>query len=141
MSRASAAAATTDTDINRTADGTQKQGSFGAPHVFVLAAIDGDTPGFVHRIVRTETILGRGEESHIPVENDKVSRIHCRIRVEGSVCTLFDSGSRNGTSINGRKLAPNVGQRLRHLDEIEVGSHRFILLAGKFRDQAKNPST
>ena len=43
--------------------------------------------------------------------------------------------------VTGRKLAPNVGQRLRHLDEIEVGSHRFILLAGKFRDQAKNPST
>jgi pSer/pThr/pTyr-binding forkhead associated (FHA) protein len=138
MSRPSAA--TSDTDIHRTADGTQKRVSFGAPHVFVLASIDGDNPGFVHRIVQTETLVGRGDESQIPVESDKVSRIHCRIRVEGSVCTLFDSGSRNGTSINGRKLAANVGQRLRHLDEIEVGGHRF-LLAGKFRDQAKNPST
>ncbi|HZN03429.1 MAG TPA: FHA domain-containing protein [Candidatus Polarisedimenticolia bacterium] len=124
-------------DLARTADGTQRVAPFGAPHVFVLAAVDGADATVVHRLSRPETIVGRGEESHIAIEDDKVSRAHCRIKVEGSVCTLFDSGSRNGTMVNGRKLQSNAGQRLRHLDEIEIGSHRFVLLVGRFREQPK----
>jgi pSer/pThr/pTyr-binding forkhead associated (FHA) protein len=124
-------------DMASTADGTRRAVPFGAPHIFVLAIVDGDDPTVVHRLTRAETIVGRGDEAHINIEDEKVSRAHCRIKVEGSVCTLFDNGSRNGTSVNGRKLNPNTGQRLRHLDEIEIGSHRFVLLAGRFRENPK----
>jgi pSer/pThr/pTyr-binding forkhead associated (FHA) protein len=124
-------------DLSRTADGTKRAVPFGAPHIFVLAIVDGDDPTLVHRLTRPETVVGRGDESQIVLDDEKVSRAHCRIKVEGSVCTLFDSGSRNGTSVNGRKLTSNSGQRLRHLDEIEIGSHRFVLLTGRFRDTPK----
>jgi len=123
---------------SRTADWSRRQVPFGAPHVFVLLVIDGDDASVVHRIVRPETVIGRGEESHFTIEDEKVSKVHCKIRVEGSVCTIVDSGSRNGTSVNGRRLAPNVAQRLRSLDEIEVGSHRLLLLSGRFRNKQKN---
>lgn len=124
-------------DMASTADGTRRAVPFGAPHIYVLGIVSGDDPTAVHRLTRPETIVGRGEEAHINIEDEKVSRVHCRIKVEGSVCTLFDNGSRNGTSVNGRKLAPNTGQRLRHLDEIEIGSHRFVLLTGRFRETPK----
>jgi len=123
---------------SRTADWSRRRPPFGAPHCFVLLVIDGDDASIVHRIVRPETVIGRGEESHFAIEDEKVSKVHCKIRVEGSVCTIVDPGSRNGTSVNGRRLAPNVAQRLRSLDEIEVGSHRLLLLYGRSRGKLKN---
>jgi predicted component of type VI protein secretion system len=134
MTRASSAAEAQTETANR----SSRQAPFGAPHVFVLVVVDGDDAAAVHRLVRTETIVGRGGEGHIAIEEEQISRVHCRIRVEGGVCTIFDSGSRNGTSVNGRRLAPNVGQRLRHLDEIGIGSHRLLLLSGKFRNQPQH---
>jgi|SRR5437867_8046667 len=124
--------------VIRTANRTRRQAPFGAPYVFVLLVVDGDDASVVHRIVLPETVLGRGEESHFVIPDEQVSKVHCKIRVEGSVCTIVDPGSRNGTSVNGRRLAPNVAQRLRNLDEIEVGSHRLLLLSGRFRVQQKN---
>ncbi|MGH9868481.1 MAG: FHA domain-containing protein [Candidatus Polarisedimenticolia bacterium] len=130
----------TSDQLARTANATPREAPFGAPHVFVLAVIDGDDPSAVHRITRAETILGRGEESHVAIEDEQVSRVHCRLRVEGSVCTLMDTGSRNGTSVNGRRIVANVAQRLRNLDEIRVGSHRLLFLCGRFNDAGKKPT-
>jgi predicted component of type VI protein secretion system len=123
---------------SRTADLRPRQAPFGAPYAFVLLVIDGDDASQVHRIVRAETLVGRGEESHFTIEDEKVSKVHCKIRVEGPVCTIVDTGSRNGTSVNGRRLAANVAQRLRNLDEVEIGSHRLLLLTGRSRGQVKN---
>ena len=123
--------------MTETANRTKREAPFGAPHVFVLVVVDGDDVNAVHRLVRAETIVGRGDEGHIAIEEEQISRVHCKIRVEGSVCTIIDAGSRNGTSVNGRRLAPNVAQRLRNLDEIEIGSHRLLLLTGRFRGQTK----
>lgn len=121
-----------------TADRQQRQPPFGAPHVFVLVVVDGNDISAVHRVTRPETILGRGETATFVLEDEQISKEHCRIRVEGSVCTIVDSGSRNGTSVNGRRLPKGVAQRLRHLDEIAIGDHRLFLLAGRFRDRPKN---
>jgi pSer/pThr/pTyr-binding forkhead associated (FHA) protein len=125
-------------DVSSTVDHQARPAPFGAPNVFVLVVIQGEDPAMVHRIVRPETVLGRGEEVHFAIDDEKVSKAHCSIRVEGPVCTIVDLGSRNGTSVNGRRLAPQVAQRLRHLDEIEVGGHRLLLLSGRFRGTPKN---
>jgi len=134
MTRAAGAAV----DMGSTADSSQRPAPFGAPYVFALFVIDGNDPSVVHRLIRPLTVVGRGEESHLSIEDDKVSKAHCTIRVEGPVCSIIDPGSRNGTSVNGRRLAPNVAQRLRNLDEIEIGDQRFLLLTGRYRDQRKN---
>jgi pSer/pThr/pTyr-binding forkhead associated (FHA) protein len=105
---------------------------FGAPHVFVLAVVDGDDPHRVHRIDRAETVIGR-EDAHFLVEDAEISKRHCLIRVDGPVCTLTDLGSLNGTLLNGRPLREGVAQRLRHLDEILLGTTRLFVLMGKFR--------
>ena len=125
-------------DVSETVDERERPAPFGAPHVFVLVMVQGDDPTAVHRIVRPETILGRGVEAHIVLEDDLVSKVHCKVRVDGAVCTIVDPGSRNGTTVNGRRLSKDVAQRLRNLDEIEVGSHRLMLLTGRFRGTPKN---
>lgn len=106
---------------------------FGAPHVFVLTVIDGDAPSDAFRLDGPETVIGRGAPARIRVEDDQVSKQHSLIRVEGSVCTLRDLGSLNGTFLNGRRIQAGLAQRLRHLDEIQVGETRLLLLAGRFR--------
>ncbi len=116
----------------------RRQQPFGAPHVFVLTVIGGKDTARSHRLVQTETVIGRDRDAHIVIDDEQISKMHCRIRVDGAVCTIVDLDSRNGTTVNGRRLNPEVAQRLRHLDEIEIGKHRFFLLAGRYRDNPKN---
>ena len=116
-----------------TAEHEERRPPFGAPHVWVLAAIDGANPNAVYRALSYETLIGRGDEAHIDIDDEKVSKRHCLIRIEGPVCTIQDLGSLNGTRINGRKMRDDTAIRLRHLDEIQVGGTRLFVLTGAFK--------
>jgi pSer/pThr/pTyr-binding forkhead associated (FHA) protein len=118
---------------SNTAERDQIRPPFGAPYVWVLAAIDGDQPNAVHRIAQYETLIGRGEGVQIDLADDQVSKRHCLLRVEGPVCTIQDLGSLNGTRVNGRKIRDETALRLRHLDEIEIGGTRLFVLHGAFK--------
>lgn len=116
-----------------TAQHDKRRPPFGAPNVWVLAVIDGDRPNDVHRLSKFETVIGRGEGTDIEVDDEEVSKRHCLLRVDGPVCTIQDLGSLNGTRVNGRRLREESAERLRHLDEVQVGSTRFFLLGGAFK--------
>jgi len=118
---------------SRTAEHEKPRPAFGAPYVWVLAAIDGEQPDAVHRLLQYETVIGRGADAQIDVKDELVSKRHCLIRVEGSVCTIRDLGSRNGTRVNGRKMREETALRLRHLDEIQIGATRLFVLHGAFK--------
>jgi pSer/pThr/pTyr-binding forkhead associated (FHA) protein len=107
---------------------------FGNPHVFVLAVIDGEDPHRVHRIARPETVVGREEGVDFFLPDEEISKRHCLLRADGPICTLTDLGSLNGTRLNGRRLREGVAQRVRHLDQIQVGNTSLFLLSGKFRN-------
>jgi len=106
---------------------------FASPHVFVLVLVDGIRSEDVHRIACRETVVGRGAEVELSLEDPLVSQRHCAIRVDGSVCSVVDLGSRNGTTLNDRALREGVTQRLRHLDELRVGNTRILFLSGRIR--------
>jgi pSer/pThr/pTyr-binding forkhead associated (FHA) protein len=122
-----------------TAERVVRKPAFGSPHVFVLAVIDGDDCRAVHRIVRSESWIGRGPDADFVLGDEGVSKLHCRIRVDGGMCTLSDPGSTNGTRLNGRPLRPDVANRLRHLDEIELGDQRLLFLSGRFKLRPPTP--
>jgi pSer/pThr/pTyr-binding forkhead associated (FHA) protein len=107
--------------------------TFASPWVYVLAVVEGEAPRDVHRIDRPETVIGREREADLVVDDDEVSKRHCLVRVDGPVCTISDLGSLNGTRLNGRRLRDGVAQRVRHLDQIRIGTTRLMLLTGKFR--------
>ena len=110
---------------------------FGTPHVFVLAVVNGDDPTAVYRLQQRETVIGRSPDSGFVVDDEEVSKRHCLIRIDSGVCTIADLESRNGTLVNGRPVRQGLAERLRHLDEIQIGPTRMVLLTGRFREQPK----
>ena len=119
--------------VTKTAERARTPAPFTAPYVFVLAVIDGQEPSVAYRVVQHDTVIGRGDEADFSIDDEEVSKQHCMLRVNGSVCTMIDKGSLNGTLVNGRRLRARVGHRVHHLDEIQVGDTYLMLLAGCFK--------
>jgi pSer/pThr/pTyr-binding forkhead associated (FHA) protein len=122
-----------DRSDSKTAERERFRPPFGAPYVWVLAAIDGERSNEVYRLGQYETLIGRGDGVQIDLNDDQVSKRHCLIRVEGPVCTLQELGSLNGTQVNSRKLRDETALRIRHLDEIQIGTTRLLVLHGAFK--------
>jgi pSer/pThr/pTyr-binding forkhead associated (FHA) protein len=122
-----------ETQRAETAEHEEYRPPFGAPYVWIFTVIDGQQPNAVHRIAQYETVIGRGEDAQLDVTDDAVSKRHCLIRVEGAVCTIQELGSLNGTRVNGRKMRDDTTLRLRHLDEIQIGSTRLFVLHGAYK--------
>ncbi|MFI1094011.1 protein kinase [Streptomyces sp. NPDC020917] len=73
---------------------------------------------------RTTCLVGRARECGIPLAatEKKVSRHHCVLDVNPPLVRVRDLGSRNGTYVNGERLAPGpAGRELSDGDEIRVG--------------------
>ena len=51
-----------------------------------------------------DNLIGRGPEARVRVGSNRASRRHARIVVSGDGATLEDLGSKNGTSLNDRRL-------------------------------------
>jgi len=66
--------------------------------------------------------IGRGNEADVVISDEKVSRIHCGIRLWDGAYFLKDLKSRNGTVVNG-DLVDVV--KLKPGDRIRVGSVLF----------------
>jgi pSer/pThr/pTyr-binding forkhead associated (FHA) protein len=60
----------------------------------------------------------------VRVASSTVSRVHARLRVQGSQGTLEDMESKNGTYVGGTRLSEPT--RLSPGDEIRVGSVRLV---------------
>jgi hypothetical protein len=74
-----------------------------------VAAPSGGQPrlevgGQAYPLVRAITLLGRGTDADIRVEDPGVSRKHCEI-VVGNPALVRDLGSTNGTLLNGDKIS------------------------------------
>jgi adenylate cyclase len=67
--------------------------------------------------------IGRADKNTIVLDDDLASRNHAMLHVSGSKVYLTDCGSRNGTLVNGRRIAVPV--TLRPGDRITIGSHEF----------------
>ncbi|NJL98211.1 MAG: diguanylate cyclase [Synechococcaceae cyanobacterium SM2_3_2] len=71
--------------------------------------------------------VGRGSRNSIVLEDDSVSRHHCRIERHGSLYHLSDLGSTNGTYVNDR-LSREV--QLQGGDQVRIGETIFKFLSG-----------
>ncbi|HPC58612.1 MAG TPA: FHA domain-containing protein [Kiritimatiellia bacterium] len=69
--------------------------------------------------------IGRSREADIPLLDDRVSRVHCGIRLSEGEFYLKDLKSRNGTFVNGQRVEDTV--KLKPGDRIQVGSTVFVL--------------
>ena len=69
--------------------------------------------------VADEAVLGRSADCTITIEDPEISRRHAAIRVAAGVATVEDLGSRNGTFLNGHRVASPAA--LADGDEVRIG--------------------
>lgn len=92
---------------------------------FIVADDDGTGEQTRYPLTKKELIIGRSHNSDIRINNKFISRIHARIKVHGSTVTIEDAGSTNGFLVN--SIAA-TRQRLKHGDELEIGTRKFHFL-------------
>ena len=68
------------------------------------------------------SVFGRSTRAQIPLDHPKVSAMHARLAWAEGAWTLRDLGSRNGTEVNGERLAPGADHVLRAGDRISFGA-------------------
>jgi diguanylate cyclase (GGDEF)-like protein len=89
--------------------------------------------GKQYKLEREPLIIGRSSSADIQVDQEAVSRSHCKILNTGKTIRLRDLGSINGTYVNDELVEDFV---LRHGDSIKVGHCIFKLLASDNMESA-----
>jgi hypothetical protein len=107
-----------------------------SPHTMVLHAESQPPPGLRFWLVDREFLyplkvglntIGRAPENDVVIQDAYVSRRHCAILVHaGDSCELHDIASKNGTFVNGRKLAGPTP--LAAGDEIRMCDRQFVFM-------------
>ena len=82
-----------------------------------------DINGVRHPLTRSRTILGRGSDADITLDDSGTSRKHVEILWDGARGQVNDLGSTNGTKLNGERITKAV---LQPDSVIEVGRTRIV---------------
>lgn len=90
---------------------------FGQNDLIVLAREDGRTVQVPAG--RLPVRVGRGKKADLIVEGPDLSRIHCVLERDGLFVRIADLDSKNGTYLNGRKIA---SEYLCEGDEVRLGT-------------------
>lgn len=103
---------------------TQEAGTFLStgeePHAFLVLHVDGTERSRVVDLPDgVDVTFGRSRGAAIHIDNEKMSRMHARIRRSGTDIVVEDLGSRNGTRVNGTRIEGT--RRLASGDEIALG--------------------
>jgi hypothetical protein len=96
---------------------------------------DGQTE--VVELSRERTIVGRGAEAHIRINDSRVSREHCALEVEGERVYVVDLGGNNGTWVGPAKLLANIREPFPEEVIVHVGPAQ---LRNATRGAAYDPS-
>ncbi|MEM3872510.1 MAG: FHA domain-containing protein [Nitrososphaeria archaeon] len=85
--------------------------------------------GRIYRLNKKTTYIGRADSNDLKVEDELVSRRHCRIDKVGSSFSIMDMKSKNGTYVNDRKISGSV--ILNSGDKIRIGKTTLVFSAKK----------
>jgi pSer/pThr/pTyr-binding forkhead associated (FHA) protein len=102
-----------------------------------LKVVSGSHAGKEIKVSLAKFFIGRGEDCHLRPQSDLISRHHCAIIVEEGQAIIRDLKSRNGTLVNGEKIAGDV--TLKMGDTVKVGPLEFAVLIDHSLGGAKKP--
>ncbi|HVN30483.1 MAG TPA: FHA domain-containing protein [Thermoanaerobaculaceae bacterium] len=71
---------------------------------YSLAVIMGANAGQIYTVGKPRTVLGRGTESDVQLQDSEVSRRHAMLEIRGDEATLIDLGSTNGSYVDGVRV-------------------------------------
>ena len=103
-----------------------------------LVIATGKSAGKAIAVKREKLLIGRAEECDIRPLSDEVSRRHCAVRIEPGVVWVEDLGSRNGTFVNGHRIAEKT--KVYDDDLIKVGALELRVAGGTARAAAAQTS-
>ncbi|MBK8480046.1 MAG: GGDEF domain-containing protein [Proteobacteria bacterium] len=92
-----------------------------------LVAIYGHELGKKYNLDAPVVIVGRSSKSDIQIDQDAVSRSHCKIVNDGERVTVYDLGSTNGTYVNDRAIQEHV---LTDGEHVKIGRAILKFLSG-----------
>jgi serine/threonine protein kinase len=71
-----------------------------------LIVIAGPDSGRIFPLEDGQTlVIGRGQASDTQIQDPRMSRIHCRVQVDGGKLLLIDGGSASGTLVDGEPIS------------------------------------
>lgn len=81
-------------------------------------------------IQKTDCIIGKSKERADAVidGNPAVSRVHCKIVLDGAKAYVVDLGSSNGTYVNGQKIRQGVQTQIEEGSRIRLANMEFIVV-------------
>src|SRR5258708_4497696 len=92
-----------------------------------VLALSGARRGEKHEIVG-ELVIGRATECSIAIADPNLSRHHARFVCDAAALVVEDLGSRNGTFVNGKRVARTT---LSDGDIVTIGGSEFrVQIAG-----------
>lgn len=83
----------------------------------------GPKQGKLFELTEDRTVVGRGDDANITINDQRVSRHHFEITMEAGAPVLSDMGSTNGTYINGQRVTRH---ELQNGDKIQISSSTII---------------
>lgn len=88
--------------------------------------------------------IGRSDKCNIRCTQETVSDEHCQFESFGSIWSILEMGSKNGTFLSGRKMKPNEQSPLKFGTKIILGEAQFLFLSNEeafdlIQDLSKEP--
>jgi len=90
-----------------------------------------DVAGRSYQVKAPVTVLGRGAEADVVVDDAGVSRRHAEVHADGGQLRVVDLGSTNGTFVDGERVGPQ-GAPLTDGSRITVGRTRIVVRFGSW---------
>ena len=91
----------------------------------ILKVLEGAKTGTKIAVKKDEFLIGRSQKCHLCAGSSSVSRNHCAILRKDTAVSIKDLGSRNGTLVNGKKIAEETA--LSSGDEIGIGTLKMLV--------------
>ena len=98
-----------------------------------LVVISGKAAGKMYKLTQGTSVIGRGTDIEIILEDEGISRRHAQIvKLPDGHVTVEDLGSTNGTFVNGERSPTTV---LKDGDKIRIGSTTILKFSYSDRDE------
>lgn len=87
-----------------------------------------------------DTSVGRDADNGVVLDDETVSRRHAIVAFRKERWWVADTGSVNGTLLNGERLPAGVALQLRHADRLELGRQVLLFSSPTERDDPQRTS-
>jgi pSer/pThr/pTyr-binding forkhead associated (FHA) protein len=89
--------------------------------------------GRTYQVTTPVTVIGRGAEADVVLDDAGVSRRHAEVHTDGDRAWTVDLGSTNGTFVDGERVGtPGVTGRLSDGSTIAIGRSRIAVHFGSW---------